>query len=138
MIAILKVEEDGHFNGGKPDRSWCAEIVGLDPKYGFARSFVGALRDYKGAHASMAGRVYGIVSHYPLHDGRVYEVSRYRGRPSRRYVSREFITVNDGEIVTITSEEAMAKAIELERTKPSVGRPTSMPTKKTRTRNVRA
>lgn len=140
MIAILKIEEDGHFHGGKPDKSWCAEITGLDPKYGLARIFVGALRDYKETHVSMAGRVYGIVSHYPLHEGRVYEVSRYRGKSSKRYVSREFVTVKDGEIVDLTAEEAMAMSVELERAKPRVELPAAMPapTKKTRARRARS
>lgn len=139
MIAILKIEEDGHFHGGEPDKSWCAEITGLDPKYGLARSFVGALRDYKETHVSMRGRVYGIVSHYPLHEGHIYEVKRYRGKSSKRYVSREFVTVKDGEIVDLTAEEAMAKAIELEAAKPRVELPAAAPTppKKTRARRAR-
>lgn len=138
MIAILKIEEDGHFHGGEPDKSWCAEITGLDPKYGLGSSFVGALRDYKDTHVSMRGRIYGIVSHYPLHEGRVYEVSRYRGKSSKRYVSREFLTVKGGEIVDLTSEEAMARAIELEAAKPPVELPAVAATTKTRRRTTRA
>lgn len=138
MIAILQIEEDGHFNGGPPAMSWCAEVTGIDARYGFARSFVGALRDYKNSSASMAGRVYGIISNYPLHEGRVYEVSRYRGKPSKRHLAREFVTVKAAEIVSLTSEEAMAMAIELDAARSPVELPAAQPPPKIRRRTTRA
>lgn len=110
QVVILKIEEDGHLHGGPAPRPWCAEITGLDPKYGLARSFVKALRDYKDAHRAWSGNVYGVIAHFPLHEGKLYEVSRLRGRPSKRYVSREFIFVEGGEMREKTPDEALAIA----------------------------
>lgn len=110
QVVILKIEEDGHLNGGPPPRPWCAEITGLDPKFGLARTFVKALRDYADAHRAWSGNVYGVVAHFPLHEGKLYEVSRLRGRPSKRHVSREFVFVENGAMVDRTADEALAYA----------------------------
>ena len=109
VIAMLKIEEDGHLHGGKAPRPWVAEIVGLDRKFGLAREFLRPLRDFAAASTSMAGRTYGVIAHFPLHEGRMYEVSRLRGKRKRREV-REFCAVSQGEIVSRTADEAAAYA----------------------------
>lgn len=110
MLVLLKIEEDGHHRGGKPPRPWAAEITGLDPKFGLARSFVPALRDYRDAHAAWSGNVYGVVATFPLREGRLYEVARAEGRPSKRVFVRRFWFVEGGEMHERTAEEALAWA----------------------------
>ncbi len=110
MIYLLKIEEDGHFHGGPPPKPWAAEITGACQRYGLARTFIRALRDYRDARSAWSGNVYGVVARYPLHDGKLYEVSRCRGKPSKRYVARQFYTVAGGKMHERTPEEALAMA----------------------------
>jgi hypothetical protein len=73
-----------------------------------ARIFIDSLRDYAAAKRSWAGRLNGLVACYPLRDGLVYEVSRLRGRSSKRYLAREFIAVSDGDMHQLDPGEALA------------------------------
>lgn len=108
-LKILRIEVDGHFHGSSDvPKPWVAQITGIDPKYGLSRTFVDPLRDYAGAKRSWAGRLNGVVACFPLRDGNLYEVSRLRGRTSKRYVAREFLVVEDGELRQIELVEALA------------------------------
>lgn len=110
-IKVLRIEIDGHFHGsGDVPKPWVAQITGVDAKYGLARTFVDPLRDWRDAHRSCRGNVYGVVAAYPLRDGRLYEVSRLRGRASKRYVAREFLRVADGQLAEISATDALAEA----------------------------
>jgi hypothetical protein len=93
MLYMLKIELDGHFHGGPPVRPWVARITGPDPKFGVRREFLDPLRDWRDAHSAMSGRLYGITCVWMLSEG-TYEVSRTRGRSSKRYVSRETISID--------------------------------------------
>ncbi len=110
MIYLFKIEEDGHFHGGPPPKPWVAEITGTDPRFGLARSFVQPFRDYREARAAWSGNVYGVVARFPMHEGRLYEVSLLRGKPSKRYVAREFYVVERGQPVERTADEALGIA----------------------------
>lgn len=106
---MMKIEIDGHFHGvGKVPRPWAARIVGPDPKYGLAREFVQSLNDWESARRAWSGNVYGVVAHFPLRRGAIYEVSRLRGSSSKRHVSREFYDLPlTGRRVRIDPEEAL-------------------------------
>jgi len=96
-LRTLRIEIDGHLQGTSDvPKPWVAQITGIDRKYGLARVFVDSLRDYAGAKRSWAGRLNGVVACYPLREGLTYEVSRLRGRSSKRYLAREFISVTAG------------------------------------------
>lgn len=96
-LSILSIDIDGHCHGSSDvPKPWVAEIQGPCPRYGLQREFVRALNDWAGARAAWSGNVYGRVARFPLRDGRLYEVSRLRGRSSRRHVAREFIAVRGG------------------------------------------
>ncbi len=110
-LKILRIEVDGHFHGSSDvPKPWVAQIDGVDAKYGLARTFVQRLNDYQDAHRACSGNMYGVVAAFPLHEGQLYEVSRLRGRPSKRYVAREFLTVNEGQICPIEAATALALA----------------------------
>ena len=111
MFKTLRIEIDGHFHGSSDvPKPWVAQIDGVDLKYGLARTFVQQLRDYTEARRAWSGNKYGIVAAFPLHDGRLYEVSRLRGTSSKRHVAREFLVVGDGKICEITPTEALRLA----------------------------
>lgn len=108
-FTTLRIPVDGHFHGSSDvPKPWVAQITGIDRKYGLARTFVDQLRDYSDAKRSCAGRLNGVVACFPLRDGSLYEVSRLRGRSSKRYVAREFLMVADGEMIEITPIDALA------------------------------
>jgi len=109
MISILKIEIDGHFHGGEPVKPWVAEITGPHPKYGLARRFLDPMNDWSQAKRAMSGNIYGRVAHFALREGRLYEVSRCRGNPSKRHVVREFVEVRDGKREKLSPEEALAR-----------------------------
>ena len=111
MFKTLRIEIDGHFHGSSDvPKPWVAQIDGVDLKYGLARTFVQQLRDYTEARRAWSGNKYGIVAAFPLHDGRLYEVSRLRGTSSKRHVAREFLVVGDGKICETTPAEALRLA----------------------------
>lgn len=108
---ILSIEIDGHFHGSSEvPKPWVAEIQGVCPKYGLQREFVRPMNDWAQASAAWSGNVYGRVARFPLRDGRVYEVSRLRGRSSKRYVAREFLAVTGSRHEKIEPIEALATA----------------------------
>jgi hypothetical protein len=109
-ILFLKIEIDGHFHGGEAPKPWVAHITGTSPKYGLAREFLKPMNDWKDAHKACSGNVYGVVSHFALREGNLYEVSRCRGRSSKRYVAREFGVVRGRKLVTVDAIEALALA----------------------------
>lgn len=110
-LTTLRIEVDGHFHGSSDvPRPWVAQITGIDPRYGLARTFVDQLRDYAGAKRSCAGRLNGVVACFPLRDGNLYEVSRLRGSKSKRYVAREFISIESGEKIQTDPVNALAIA----------------------------
>lgn len=108
-LRTLRIEIDGHLRGSSDvPRPWVAEITGVDRRYGLARTFVDSLRDYAGAKRSWAGRLSGVVACYPLREGLTYEVSRLRGRASRRHLAREFIFVSGSGLQPVEPGEALA------------------------------
>src|SRR5690606_30340672 len=107
-IYMLKIEIDGHFHGSSNvPRPWVARIDGPDPKYGLAREFVQPMNDWESAHRSCRGNVYGVVAHFPMRRGHLYEVSRLRGRSSKRHVAREFGWLGDGKLEPLDPEDAL-------------------------------
>lgn len=108
-IKILRIEIDSHFHGSSDvPRPWVARIDGIDRKYGLARTFIDRLNDYREASRSMRGRLRGVVAAFPLRAGHLYEVSRLRGKSSKRHVAREFLRVDDGRLVELSASEALA------------------------------
>lgn len=109
QLKILRIEVDGHFHGSADvPKPWVAQIDGVDAQYGLARTFVQRLNDYRDARRARSGNTYGVVAAFPLHEGKLYEVSRLRGRSSRRYVAREFVHVEGGKLVDLEPAEALA------------------------------
>ena len=111
VLKILRIEIDGHFHGS-PDvpKPWVAEITGIDAKYGLARTFIDPMHDWSGARRACSGNLYGRVARFALREGRLYEISRLRGRSSKRHVAREFGLIADGEIRTISEVDAIGFA----------------------------
>lgn len=105
---FLKIEVDGHFHGGPAPKPWAAKITGIDTKFGLRREFVDKMNDWKDAKKAWSGNVYGVVATFPLRTGCLYEVSRCRGRSSKRYVSREFGVVEGGKLRSLEPIEALA------------------------------
>lgn len=111
MIKMYRIEIDGHFHGGPPPKPWVAQIDGIDERFGLRRAFIKSLNDFRDAHVAWSGNTYGIVAHYPLHAGHLYEVSRCRGRASKRYVAREFYWLDEHlQMQPRTPAEALALA----------------------------
>lgn len=109
-LKILRIPIDGHFHGSADvPRPWVAQITGIDPKYGLAREFVAGLNDWRGASRAWGGNTYGVVAAFALRDGSLYEISRLRGRSSKRHVAREFVVVDSGELVDQDVESALAR-----------------------------
>lgn len=110
-LSVLKIEIDGHFHGGAPVKPWVAEIIGLCPRYGVKRVFLDRMTDWKHAKAAWSGNVYGRVAHFALRDGRVYEVQRTKGKPSKRRVVREFFAVEGDERVELSAHEVLTRVV---------------------------
>lgn len=109
MLYILRIEIDAHLRGGPAPRPWVAEITGPCPKYGLARTFIEAKNDWAGASVAWSGNTYGVVAHYALHDGRLYEASRCRGRSSKRHVVREFYLIESGKRQDLEPEDVLTR-----------------------------
>ncbi len=73
-------------------RDWVAELVGVDPKYGFKREFLDCEKDW-----SSSGKTGN--SFYELENGKVYEINE-------PYKGRWIVKVEDGKLVDMTKEEA--------------------------------
>ena len=80
-------------SGGK---EWIAEILGRDPKYTYKREFLRPVgRDW-----SRSGRTGSTA--FELEEGKLYEIREpYRGR--------RFVEVQNGEIITLSPEEVLAR-----------------------------
>ncbi len=112
MIAVLLLEAigDNHATlargvnqaarGAMPVRApWVAKVTGKDPKFGLSRQFLRARKDYAGGN-SIGSR--GVMLHYVLEDGFMYEVRQLTSWSSeRRYFARAIL----GKVVEITREE---------------------------------
>lgn len=110
-LKILRIEIDGHFHGSADvPKPWVAEITGIDAQYGLARTFVEPMHDWSGARRACSGNLYGRIARFALREGKLYEISRLRGRSSKRHVAREFGLVTNGEIRTIEEVDAIALA----------------------------
>lgn len=129
---FLRIEIDGHFHGGAPVKPWVAEITGACPRYGLQRNFMRPMNDWKDASRAMSGNLYGVVATYPLREGRLYEVQRCEGNPSKRRVVRRFIEIRAGKQNRLTPLEALAhvdgfeRAIELRLREPEESQPVSV------------
>lgn len=110
-IKILRIEVDGHFHGSSNvPKPWVARIDGVDARFGLARTFIDPLRDYRDASRANSGNMYGVVAAFPLRTGDLYEVSRLRGRPSKRHTAREFTRVVDGKFEVVEDLDVLAAA----------------------------
>lgn len=108
-IVMLRIEVDGHFHGSPVvPRPWVARLDGPDSVYGLSRTFVQRLSDLKDARVAHSGNLYGVVATFPLRDGGLYEVSRLRGKPSRRHVAREFWRVDAESMTELHPLDALA------------------------------
>ena len=79
---------------------WAAEITGTDERYGLARQFLPAKRDFTGANSAGSR---GVWFWYTFESGRYYEVC-YRTSWQSGY--RGFKTVTqEGDVVDVAREE---------------------------------
>ncbi len=86
--------------GFLPPRSWVAEVVGFDDKYGFRRRFLRPNVDY--SHANAQGSR-GVFAYYNLGSG-IYDVkAAISWRKSDRYYCR----VEDDVLVTLSTGEVV-------------------------------
>lgn len=76
--------------GSRKHKSWVAEVVGLDAKYGFNRQFVDGFEDEE---------VRGLF--FELSEGKVYDVNCARD-------GREYATVRNGQLVELSQNEVKA------------------------------
>ena len=106
MIHLLRVEIDGHHNGGPPIKPWAARIHGACPKFGLSREFIEPMNDWRNAVTRMSGKTYGVVATFPLRDGHIYEALMQRGK----IVARQFYQVDGGKKRRLTVDEALALA----------------------------
>jgi len=118
-LVMLRIEVDGHFRGMRSraaiPRPWVAEIVGTCERNGLRRGdFVERMTDWSQAHVAHSGNLYGRVDTYALREGRMYEVSRCEGSPSRRHVKRRLYVAREGQLVEIQRHEAISMMAALE------------------------
>lgn len=110
LFTVLEIEIDGHFHGSRDvPKPWVAAILGTDPKFGLKREFVTPMMDWSEARKAWSGNIYGRTARFLLRDGGLYEVSRLRGRPSKRYLAREFLAVEDRKRIPLSAEDALAR-----------------------------
>jgi hypothetical protein len=80
-------------SGGK---EWIAEITGRDPKYTYKRDFLRPVgRDW-----SSSGRTGSTA--FQLEEDKIYEIQE-------PYNGRKFVAVQNGQIITISPEEVLAR-----------------------------
>lgn len=77
----------GLAEGSKKHKSWVAEIVGVDMKFGFARKFINGFED-----ENVRGLFFNLVS------GHVYDVNCAQK-------GRKYVTVKNGEVVELTQDD---------------------------------
>lgn len=109
-LYLLRIEVDAHCRGGEPIKPWAALIRGPSIKFGLEREFIRPMNDWREAHRSWRGNVYGKVATFPLREGHLYEVMQARGKSSKRHTSREFYWVEGGKMHRRSVEEALAIA----------------------------
>jgi len=80
-------------------RPWVAEIIGTDPTYRWARTFLKGNKDYSRAN-SIGSR--GVMVYYRLREGRIYEVNDWMSWSS---VDRYFCRVEGGRVIRMTEAE---------------------------------
>lgn len=73
--------------GSRKHKSWVAEIVGTDAKFGFARKFVNGFED-----ENVRGLFFNLV------EGKVYDVNCAQK-------GRSYVTVQNGEIVELSNDD---------------------------------
>lgn len=107
-LYLLDIELDGHIHGlANAPKPWVARIGGPDPKFGLARDFIAPFNDWENARRAKSGNVYGRIAHFPLRRGHLYEISRLRGRPSKRHISREFAWIDAGGLEAVEPEDVL-------------------------------
>jgi len=86
--------------GSAHARYFVAEITATDEKFGYKRTFLPCKKDYRNSNATGSR---GIIAHYIIDSGKIYDVkSPVSWRSSERY----FCTVDEcGDIVKLTKEE---------------------------------
>lgn len=84
-----------------PSRSWCCEIVGVDPVYKLKRRFLKPNVDYSEAN-SMGSRY--VYAYYNLDEGKVYEVS---APVSRKHTERYFCKIVQDKIVYMGKDDVL-------------------------------
>lgn len=109
MIRVLRIGIDGHFHGSPVvPKPWVARVAGPCPRYGLAREFVEANMDWRESRRAWSGNLYGRVCTFPLRTDNLYEVSRLRGRSSKRYIAREFVWCSSEKFEPQTVEDVLA------------------------------
>lgn len=84
-----------------PSSTWCAEILGTDPKYRYKRKFIRGKKDYSIANGKGSR---GLYYEWILESGHIYEVKE---QLSWSRTARYFCTVdNDGNVVNLSEEDA--------------------------------
>ena len=84
--------------GKFPSRGWCAEIIGLHPKYKFDRRFLKPNVDYSQANG-IGSR--GVYLYYNLDENHIYEISEPK---SWKRTDRYFAIVKDNKLCRITED----------------------------------
>lgn len=96
--------EEVHYRDKRP---WVARIVGVRPRFGFARQFVRPRRDYSKSEKRMSGKIAGIVDCFLLEAGWVCEIFEPgpggRKHPDRRFFAR----VKQGGLERLSEEEVI-------------------------------
>lgn len=111
-LFMLRIEIDSHFQGSPMvPQPWVAQLHGPCPRFGMKRTFVEVLRDWSGADRTCSGRNRGVVACFAMRGGAIYEVSRLRGRSSKRHEAREYCRIDDdGRWHDLELDEALAAA----------------------------
>lgn len=104
-MIVIRIERDGHLRGGRPPRPWVA-LVSIG-RSGVTRQFIREFVDWTSAFRARSGNVYGRVHTFPIMSDGAYEMCVPRGKPSKRYMSREWFLVIGGKRYDVTAEEAM-------------------------------
>lgn len=86
-------------------KTWCAKLVGLNPKFTFEREFINASEDNTTRSGRTGSKTYTLVEDgiYQSREGR----RSLRGRDVRDHNGNRFYLVQDGDITIITQTEAI-------------------------------
>jgi len=83
-------------------------ITGTNSKFGPVQRFV-QLEERSETRQSKSGNIYGAIAHFPLREGRLYEVQCCRGDSSKRCVVREFTRMVDGKTVLARAPKTLCR-----------------------------